>query len=468
MELKECNEERVINLKDFLFCFIHSWRKIILLAIIFALLLGSYKFSKGINELNNINMKTSQEKTYQTSFSTYNLNKTALESEIENIAEKIKVQKYYNENSIQMKIDPYDEQFVNISYYVETNYKIMPELTYQNTDISDMVIQSYVTLAQSGKMYQYIQDNLSSPIDIKYLKEIVKSWADDDSHMINIHVIHYDKKICEEIYQLILEYFDDSKRHVTDAVGEHIITMVGSAIQSQVDLDLENTQNYNNQLVSDYEAKLLEKHIALSALSEPIKIEYSINQVIKSTVKYFVIGVVLGMILATFCIMLVNLLNDKLINIEKFRECYNIRLIGVISNPTKKKAFNFIDRWLNKLVGVVDNVDENEQIKIICANLKAILLNRNIENTKTMLTGTIDISKINDICTKISKELSDSRIEFKTGNNINYSSNTINDIQEYDSIVIIEEINCSSNKEISKQIINIKNFNKKIIGAIII
>jgi capsular polysaccharide biosynthesis protein len=465
METNGNNIDRPVDIKELFFRIIYSWRKIILLSLVLAVILGGYKFYSETRNLNGL----SQEDNYQTAMKAYRLNKAVLESEINHLLQSIEEQKEYNENSVLMQINPLDKQVASINYYVATGYKIMPEVTYQNVDITNMIIGSYNIIVSKGEMYQYIMDNLSFDIEPRYLKEIITATADFNTHMISIDIVHNERKQCEEIYRLVMDYFNQAKNDITEKIGEHTISIIDDSIQSVVDLSLDEYQKNNYLLISDYETKLQEKQAEMSALIVPVKSTNSVTVVINNSIKYGIFGFVIGMMLSAFLLLSINLLSDRLTGTKELRDRFNIRILGEIKKKRKKKFFGFIDLWLEKMEGKVSsNMAEVEEIKRVCANIKAVLHMEKYGNSKVMLTGTANINKIIGICDKLNKEMTESHVQIISGANICYTASTIESIQDCGSVVIVEEINNSTYTEITKQIININDLNKKIIGAVLI
>ena len=126
------NYEQEIDLKDLMFAVLRRWRPIILIAIIFALLLGGFKAVRGLGQMKDAEYVASKQQEYDNSMDQYEMSKERLEKEIENIKASLESQNDYMENSVLMNINPYDEYTTAVSFYVATDYQIMPGMAYQN------------------------------------------------------------------------------------------------------------------------------------------------------------------------------------------------------------------------------------------------------------------------------------------------------------------------------------------------
>ncbi len=459
--------EKEIDLIEMLFYNLYQWRKIIIISLIFILLCGGYRYISLSQNLKDSSIVNAKEILYQQELSRYEDNKNRLEKDIDNLKKSIEKQIDYNENSMLMLINPFDEKVANASYYIDTNYLINPELTYQNIDFSGRVIRSYISLAQDGSMYKYIIDNISQDIELKYLKEILTITADYQTNMIFIQVIHSDEKICEDIITLSTKYLNDSFDSINKNIGEHTLKLINLASETAIDYSLDTTQKANLELVTNYNASLVEKENELRALTAPALMVISNSQIIKSSIKYAILGFIIGIILSIAFITLKYILNGKIKSVKSFRTLYHLRILGVYEDETRKRFGQFIDLIINKLRSK-NKISKDNSIKRISANIEAILEIEKIINGRVILTGTINKSDLDEMFNRISKELKSSNIKLCAAGNISYSADTINMIRDCDGIIFVEKIEQTGHNEFIKQLDYIKDLEKNIIGTILI
>ena len=62
---------------------------------------------------------------------------------IDNLENNLEQQQYIQERSIMLEMDPYNIYEAIISYYVDTNYEIVPELYYQDPNYTAVITNSY-------------------------------------------------------------------------------------------------------------------------------------------------------------------------------------------------------------------------------------------------------------------------------------------------------------------------------------
>lgn len=462
--------EREIELKDIFFKILFNWRKIIIVSILFSLLFGGYRFVRDLKNMFNEDFISLQEKEYNNNLKEYDANLYYYNNKINNITNNIKRQEDYNDNSLLMKVDPYNKYVSSITYYVDTNYLIMPNLTYQNVDTSTAIISAYKSIGLNADLYDYVVRNLSFSTEVRYIQELIDLYTESDTNMIYIKVFSYDEKTCDEIYNLVYKYFEIKQKEINNKIGEHSLSVINNNIlRTEIDYKLEDIQKENNQMIIEYRKSLQEAQKAEKALIKPVQYVYTSSKIVKGSIKYAGLGFFIGAFISFCCLLLTILMSDKLINSNELRSRYNLKILGEYSTRDKKKLFNFVDTIIFKMEGRYHSCfSESEAIKRIVFNISNLFSTESSENNSVLLTGTINDDDIELICKKLINSFPNTSLNFRYGGNLNYSADTLNEVGKCNAIIIIEKINTSSNYEIINEINSIKELKKKIIGAIVL
>lgn len=96
-------------------------------------------------------------------------------------------------------------------------------------------------------MYQYILGQLSQPMELRYLQEVLSVSVDYDSRMLALSVRHVDAASCEEILRYALEGIYAKQQEIVAAVGEHTLNAVNQSSYEAVNFSLDSTQKSNRQ-----------------------------------------------------------------------------------------------------------------------------------------------------------------------------------------------------------------------------
>lgn len=191
-----------------------------------------------------------------------------LEMEISNLEKSIEEQIAYNNESILMKVNPYDKKSVSGQFYIDSDYQIMPELTYQNTDITTSVIKAYQALATTGELAKYVNEHLEQPIKERYLNELITLSYDGDA-VLNVTVVHTDVESARKIYDLVIECMNSNKEDFKKKIGDYTITLLNESESASVDLVLKDTQVANIDAINTLKETLTTKQESFDTLVMP-------------------------------------------------------------------------------------------------------------------------------------------------------------------------------------------------------
>lgn len=211
----------------------------------------------------------SQELTaYEKELKAYEEDYAQLEMEITNLEKSIEEQIAYNNDSILMKINPYDKKCVSGQFYIDSDYQIMPQLSYQNTDITSSVARAYQSLATTGELAKYINEHLENPIKERYLNELISVSYSGDS-VLDVKVVHIDIDSARQIYNLIIEYMNKKQGEFQKNIGVYTIKLLNESESASVDLVLKESQVANIDSINTLKKTLTEKQESFETLVMP-------------------------------------------------------------------------------------------------------------------------------------------------------------------------------------------------------
>lgn len=456
------NYEQEIDLKDLLFAVLRKWRPIILVAVVLAVLLGGYKGYKDITSMKDPKQVEKQTQADQEALQAYNLKKSGLEREIDNLTKSINGQQSYADNSILMKINPYDEYVSNISIYVDTDYQIMPGSVYQNFDTRRSLLSAYTTLALNGELGNYLSNELN--IDVQYIKELIAVSPSYDANTISISIKHVTSDDCDKLSELVMDFFKDKQKVLVASIGEHTLDVINEATYSAVDLNLETTQKntYNN--LSTMEASLNEKTAELAKLEEPKPTLTSKLSALKSGIKYFILGGVLGGFMMVFFVCVGFLMSDKLNSEKELRKRFGVRILGVFDAKGKKKPFAFVDKWLDKLEGKAgQEIAEDTVYAVAAANIE----NYVGEAKNLLITSSLNDEGLQEVLEKLSAKLGSKGIRLSAASGVIRNPETIKLAAQCDGVVLVEKKGTSTFAELERELDAFAQLDKTVIGCIV-
>ena len=265
--------------------------------------------------------------TYEIELKKYQDDYAQLELEISNLEKSIEEQIGYNNASILMKINPYDKKVIVGQFYIDSNYQIMPEVVYQNRDITTSVARAYQAVATTGELAKYINEHLEQPVEERYINELISlSYAGDA--VLDVKVIHTDIASARKIYSLIMEYMNQKKNDFEKNIGAYTITVLNESESVSVDLDLKDLQVQNINSVNTMKESLTKKQDKIKTLVMPMD---------GIDLKLPVVGAILGAFVVIAVFVVLFLVDATLKTEQEIIQVLELPVLGTIPTIEEKK-----------------------------------------------------------------------------------------------------------------------------------
>ncbi len=468
--MNEQNYEQEINLGKVFYRIFRDWRKIFVLALIIAVLLGSGNFVlKRIKTTSSEYMQKAEE-SYNRELVAHRALGETLQAELTNLEESRQKQEEYNANSILMKINPLREFNASLQLYVSTDYQIVPELTYQNIDLSNRILRSYVTYMANGDMYQHILKNLSTPVELRYLQEVFSVLSDYDNRMVTLNVRGVDAAFCEEVLSLALEGIQAKQQELIASIGTHDLNAINQSAYEAVNLDLDTFQKNNLQMISALSIQMQEKAEELTdwELTPEPEQEYTIVEIIKSSIKMMIIGFIVGAVVIAVYIAFRYIATDKLQDSKELKDRFGLRVIAQLPKTPKKRLWVGIDRMFAKMAGLLVKESEVKQLAQVAAmSMSAELADEkaNKNSVNLVFTGNVVKEEIEKILEMMKWE---SGYSVKSAASILNDSAAVTEVNAADYVVLVEKQEESSCTQIESELEQLKAWKKKVLGVIVL
>ncbi len=352
-------DEEEISLVELMVQLLSGWKKILLLALIFALLLGGYRGVKGLRERSAAGGTAEAEEKYEADLEAYEAQKTMLENQIEATSESIQQNNTYQESSALMQLDPYNYAGASIVYYVNAHYTVDPNASVQPTDPTQSLVRAYGTSLQQADFYQYLSDSLKGALTAGNLQELVTIQTDPTTGLVGIEVAAETLSQAETIEAAVKEYAASQQEGISTKIAAHDLQLLSSSSSSssywvkngsaeaednaatlnamgnsvaEKQQEFENKQTELNQKLEDLKKQADE-------LEEP-QPEGTGRGLKRAVLKFLLIGFVLGGFLGCGWITLVMLLGDRFYDEEELQQRYGLSLLGSLRRFPEKGLMN--------------------------------------------------------------------------------------------------------------------------------
>ncbi|MCI8664039.1 MAG: hemagglutinin [Hungatella sp.] len=457
--------EQEIDLKELMFAVLHKWKTILAAAVVLALILGGYKGISGYRHESDQSVIDKAQENYENELEFYNKNLASCEREIENLEKDITRQQEYLEDSVLMNISPYDIWEAKAELFVKTDYEIMPDMVYQNIDLTGTVLQSYRSALNGADFIEKISNNVG--MESQYLQELVEITIgrdDNNTKLNNLLIIRVrcgEEATAQKILDDILDGIPQFRTQIQSVVGTHTISEVNRSLGAKVDLALAELQRKESERLTTLNNALNVKKDELTKMEEPAPVSASFGGVIKSAVKYALIGGVLGAFMVVFFVCVGFVMSDRVYSGKELKYRFKVKLLGTLSVAGSKKEGK-IDAWLSRMEGRGQNNDMNVEYGLIAANIS------NYAGTTVrslLIVGGAGEELLNRVASELTGRLSGMKVIY--GGNLLNDAEGLKKLPECDGVILVEQCGKSLYSNVELEIEKTCDMDKKVIGCVV-
>lgn len=380
--MERTDEYIMINLKDILFYALRRWKSIFVVAVILALLLGAFQ---AVNEYNTI-INTDKETDYWIEYHQYQDKLALAEDRVSSTQGKIDTLQDYMDHAVLMKADYRNVYVANATYYIDSDYKIMPELNYQNPDKTYTLTWYYLNYLNDYSLYEAISAEVG--IESKYLMDLV-SIKTTNNDTLSLSVFHPYQHDAECIMEALQNQLLQVHAHLEKTITEHSLTQMLNTCGVYVDESLKEKQHTIYDDMLKYQEELIKHTEALRDLKK--EGEPNPPSVPKTFVKWFILGGILGCALMGIFFVCKALFNGRVHFHGDLTSRYVIPMLGCVVSGSKK--YDFISKFIRKLEGrQLENTEENQQflaenLRRHCKEHESILIVSDVSSEESQIVS---------------------------------------------------------------------------------
>ena len=457
-------DEDEIDLKALIIAVLRKWRILIVTAILFAVLFGGYKGLTGFLKLQDPEYVQEQTDAVNEAQEQYETQKEMYEAQLKNLESEVRTLNDYREKSLYMNIDPYNEYRETVTYYVNTDYQIMPGMDYQNINQATSILNAYVRQVQDFNVFGQVVNLIGKDMNISDIRELVQVQQDNANFMFTVTIVGENEEIPSVLMDVVRETVEKSKKEIENTIGAHTIEEVTFTSGYTVDTALSDIKIRFEDNVTKLHDAMAKKQKALDELKTPSGEEPSQNVVLKQSIKFAVIGGFCGGILAALWACMIFFLGDQMPDETVLKDKYGIRILGSCRGKMKQKAFSFVDGWIDRIEGIDKaEYDEEKAFRFVAANLDSC-----VKCGKTiLLVGTVSEERFHRAYCTISKFLEKNNFCLCEGGNLVEDPNVVRKLAKADAVIFVESRNETKKTQFLKAFDMVNNQNKDIVGLVL-
>ena len=457
--------EREISLKVLFFTILRKWKIILCISILVSLAAMSYKGYKiyKSNSSATINTATTVETEKQSKI---------IEDEISDTKESIDYLDDYIEHSILAKIDPYNESATTSSISIISSSDDLTPLA-ETSYRSSQLVQVYCNYINNEIDYSSLEDSLG--ITTQEIKELITVTPNFDANIATIKVIATDSKVSEEIMSYISNQINLKEQELKTEYGD--FSSVKSKYVSNIIIDNDlmsaipsNTSSSysNNKVMMNALAKKVSLESTLSSQQKNLDSLTSTNSIVstsgssKTIIKYGIAGLV-GGIFVTMLLYAFKLSVSGIIFSENdIKSIYNFKILSIFPMILENQKLSKFDRYIYSKIDNAYGIGWDISVEKAALNISAVS-----NNMKTLTL--ISPDALEDLGSLVAKLHNlNSNINFIFSTNINKDAIELEKLKNTDGVLLVVERNKTKIDNLETSLETISNWNKTIVGCIIL
>lgn len=437
----------MIYIKDMIFAALRRWRAVLAVAVLLGLLLGGWK---GLSSVTAPPDLTQQQEDMEL----YEAESVVLKQKLVTLGQSIKNQKKYVEESVLMQIDPFNCYEVRMSLYVETDYQIMPGMSYQNPDNTTAVLYAYRALVYSEGVLDKMAQTLES--ESLYMNELITvKLPEDASGTLTVQVMVPNGEKAQQMLDLLVSSMESAKDQVSSAVAQHELYIVEKNIGTRVDTSLAETQKRELNRVDELVTSQSETKTALNNLRKPTVSGTSAGAVVRQAVIFAVIGVIVGAVVTVGVLWVMHIGDSKVYSVRTLENRVPVNVLGVTAH---KKLKNPIDRWLCALEGR----GTEDRTEILATDIRYRLAGA----SSLLVTGTTEKSCRQALVRALEKAVPG--VKIIDGDSLPSSAAALEALNGCDAVVLVEACGVSRYEAVETAQNLVRDYNKQLIGCVVL
>lgn len=438
--------EQVVFVKDLLFAALYRWRSMLVAALIGAVLLGAVTIFLSYRDRQDLPSPTEQ----QEQIAAYEEEKQRLTAQLEQDTALVASQEEYLSNSLIMKMDPYCVYKATIDLIVQTDYQILPGMSYQNPDNITTILNAYQMYMGGDQVILDVADNIG--LESKYLWETISlSNGGTANRNFRIAISYYSAEGAEQILNAFLGHLDQAKKTISQTIGEHTVQVVTSSVDQRIVLSVTEQQNSAKARLDSLRKQQIASQESLKNLEEPV-FDTGLSTI--KTIILVVLGAILGAGLIA-CIAWFKHLTGN--TVYSSRTLVNKTGLKVLCRLPAEETKNPVDKWLKQAEGrVIDQDLTNVAI--------ATIRNYTASTQRVSLFGDCALA----LQEQFAEKLKSSGINAVAYGSLLRSAQAQDALEESDVVLLIEQCGVSHYRNIMLSMEHLEDLNKRLIGCVLL
>ena len=453
MEYK--TEDQVIYPKDLLFAALYRWKAMVVAALVLGLLLGGFMLVRGLWSTDG-EAKSQALMAYEQELEDYQRELAYLEKEVKRLEIAVADQQTYMDESLYLNLDPYDHYRCVTTFYLATDYQILPEMTYQNTDKTNILVNAYVTMLRSDAVVRALAEAVQ--VQPRYLRELYRVDVSETARVITVTLLHAQESGARAVQTELLAQLQGITDNLSESIGAHTLTLLEQNVDSSVDTSLLTLRRENEENLERVQKSLDEARVAAAAFVAPVPVDASVRSVLKKAVIFAVLGAVAGVGCVAVWAWFAHAVSMKVYSARVLRGRTGVKILGCMAAMEVK---NPIDRKFRSWEGrEISPVQERAEVLALdiaqrCGDVK-----------KLLITGAGDMEAGQPLIQALNKAMPG--VVISGCSSVLHSAQAVENLASADAVLLVEHCGRSLYTDVADELVMIKDYGVKLLGCILL
>ena len=433
------------DFKDLIIRILKKWRLIFVCMLLFGILLGGVKGMTTVPHIGETITETGDEQ---------------LKEDIDNMEESLEIldrgignwDAYYA-NSKLMHLDSYNVTVYSLTFSVITDDAL-------NFSDAATIAASCKSIIESGAFNQEIAEETG--IAENDIKDLILVTTDQGT--VKIRGYEYEGVEIDQAVDALYAKLTDRIRSMygdkysVEYVYSGFYTCRDNTLSTLQDTTIANGERYISEKSS--RGRVIEE-LRAKAPSETITAQSAVTDI----VMFGVAGCLGGALFAVLLGLFMDLMSKRLYSEREIQKEFNLRCFAGENILPKKK--NVIDRLIDNMYSTKHELTDEEWVDYVISRIGR----ENISENRILLTGSILNGSVLSDCEKLNKmtEKNDAgTVALCLGKSVISDAETMREIEDFQSVIIVERIGQSELPLIREEIDIIKGLNKRVLGFILV
>lgn len=470
--------EKEISLKEVMWKILFSWRFVVVCAVILAVLLGGGSYYRSWKSVEAVRKQQASGKEEEKILLTNEEQEALVQAQ--EFQSQIEQKKEYQKQSVLMNLDAKHQNIKTLQFYINTHY-IVNYTKDIKSDYSSELLDAYGAYITSNGILDDIKGDLKWKEKDSYIGELIsEKGAKDETgskRSFTVTVTGKNEEKVAELSDAVQNAIEKYHSALEDKIGSHDLVLVDSYDSVIVNQDLmakktelSNSLNTLQTQLATLKSTFSEEQLQILNGSDQDEDDDETSQIqpkASISVKHILLGLIVGVVLSAFWIVLCYILNKNIKTSEECQDLYGVRILGNISSQREKneKAFAAVDRWLEKRQGK-EVWSQEEESELILTNLTVTSKKEGL--TQILFTTSLHLQEEEKerIYYFIDK-LEQSGVKAVFAENMIRNARTFEQMSEMENVVLIEKVGATPYQTVEKQLLLCSEQAANVLGMII-